>query len=104
MIGCSTTTEQEALQAEADGADYIAVGSIYPTKSKSDIAVVGLERLREIRESVSLPIVAIGGINADNARDVIDAGADAIAVISAILASDDIEQATHKIAERLEAR
>jgi thiamine-phosphate pyrophosphorylase len=66
--------------------------------------VVGLERLREIRETVSLPIVAIGGINADNARAVIDAGADAVAVISAILASDDVEQATRKIAERLEAR
>ena len=104
LIGCSTTTEQEALQAEADGADYIAVGSIYPTQSKKSVTVVGLERLRKIRDSVSLPIVAIGGINADNARTVIDAGADAVAVISAILASDDVERATHKIAERLEAR
>jgi thiamine-phosphate pyrophosphorylase len=104
LLGCSTTTAKEALQAEADGADYVAVGSIFPTKSKTDITVVGLERLREIRETVSLPIVAIGGINADNARAVIDAGADAVAVISAILASDDVEQATRKIAERLEAR
>jgi thiamine-phosphate pyrophosphorylase len=102
LIGCSTTTAQEARKAEADGADYVAVGSIYPTKSKSDIAVVGLGRLREIREAVSLPIVAIGGINADNARAVIDAGADAVAVISAILASDDVEQATCRIAKRLE--
>jgi thiamine-phosphate pyrophosphorylase len=104
LIGCSTATAAEALKAEADGADYIAVGSIYPTKSKSDITVVGLGRLREIREAVSLPIVAIGGIDAKNARDVIDAGADAIAVISAILTSNDIEQATRRIAERLEAR
>jgi thiamine-phosphate pyrophosphorylase len=104
LIGCSTATAKEALQAEGDGADYIAVGSIYPTQSKKNVTVVGLERLREIREAVSLPIVAIGGINADNARAVIDAGADAIAVISAILASDDIERATRKIAERLEAR
>jgi len=104
LIGCSTTTVKESLQAEADGADYIAVGSIYPTQSKKSVTVVGLERLREIREAVSLPIVAIGGINADNAQNVIDAGADAIAVISAILANDDIEQATRKIAERLEAR
>jgi thiamine-phosphate pyrophosphorylase len=102
LIGCSTTTEQEALQAEADGADYIAVGSIYPTKSKKSATVVGLERLRKIRDSVSLPIVAIGGINADNARNVIDAGADAVAVISAILESDSVERATHKIAKRLE--
>ena len=104
LIGCSTTTVKESLQAEADGADYIAVGSIYPTQSKKSVTVVGLGRLREIRDTVSLPIVAIGGISADNARNVIDAGADAIAVISAILANDDIEQATRKIAERLEAR
>jgi thiamine-phosphate pyrophosphorylase len=102
LIGCSTATKKEALKAEADGADYIAVGSIYPTKSKSDITVVGLERLREIREAVSLPIVAIGGISADNAQAVIDAGADAVAIISAILTSDDVEQATRRIAERLE--
>ena len=104
LIGCSTATAEEALKAEADGADYVAVGSIYPTQSKTDITMVGLDRLREIREAVSLSIVAIGGINSDNARAVIDAGADAIAVISAILASDDVERATHKIAERLEAR
>ena len=104
LLGCSTTTVQEARKAEADGADYIAVGSIFPTKSKTDITLVGLERLREIREAVSLPIVAIGGINAENARAAIDAGADAVAVISAILASGDIEKAARKIAERLEAR
>jgi len=103
LIGCSTTTIQEASKAEADGADYVAVGSIYPTQSKSDTTVVGLGRLREIREAISLPIVAIGGINAGNARAVIDAGADAVAVISAILASDNIEQATRRIAQRLEA-
>lgn len=102
LIGCSADTVQEARKAEADGADYIAVGSIYPTKSKSDIEVVGLTRLQEIREAVSLPIVAIGGIDANNARDVIYAGADAVAVISAVLASDDIEKAARKIAERLE--
>ena len=102
LIGCSTTTEQEALKAEADGADYIAVGSIYPTQSKKSATVVGLERLRKIRDSVSLPIVAIGGINADNARTVLDAGADAVAVISAILEGDSVERATRKIAKRLE--
>jgi thiamine-phosphate pyrophosphorylase len=102
LIGCSTTTAAEALKAEADGADYIAVGSIYPTQSKKSVTVVGLERLREIREAVSLPIVAIGGINADNAQNVIDAGADAVAVISAILEGDSVERATRKIAKRLE--
>jgi thiamine-phosphate pyrophosphorylase len=102
LIGCSAATTKEARRAEADGADYIAVGSIYPTRSKADAAVVGLKRLRQIRKAVSLPIVAIGGINADNARDVIDAGADAVAVISAVLGAKDIKQAARKIAERLE--
>ena len=102
LIGCSTTTAKEALKAEADGADYVAVGSIYPTQSKKSVTVVGLERLCKIRASVSLPIVAIGGINADNARTVLDAGADAVAVISAILEGDSVERATRKIAKRLE--
>lgn len=102
LIGCSAATTEEARRAEADGADYIAVGAIYPTRSKADATVVGLKRLRQIRKSVSLPIVAIGGIDASNARDVIDAGADAVAVISAVLVAKDIEKATRKIAERLE--
>jgi thiamine-phosphate pyrophosphorylase len=102
LIGCSAATAEEARNAEAEGADYIAVGSIYPTRSKADAIVVGLKKLRQIRESVSLPIVAIGGIDAGNARDVIDAGADAVAVISAVLGAKDIEKAARKIAERLE--
>jgi len=102
LIGCSTATTEEARRAEADGADYIAVGSIYPTRSKADATIVGLKRLRQVRKAVSLPIVAIGGINADNARDVIDAGADAVAVISAILGANDVEKAARKIAKRLE--
>ena len=102
LIGCSVATAEEARNAEAEGADYIAVGSIYPTRSKADATVVGLKRLRQIRKAVSLPIVAIGGIDAGNARDVIDAGADAVAVISAVLGAKDIEKAARKIAERLE--
>jgi thiamine-phosphate pyrophosphorylase len=102
LIGCSAATTEEARRAEVDGADYIAVGAIYPTRSKADAVVVGLKRLRQIRKAVSLPIVAIGGIDAGNARDVIDAGADAVAVISAVLEAKDIEKAARKIAERLE--
>jgi thiamine-phosphate pyrophosphorylase len=64
--------------------------------------VVGLERLREVREAVSLPLVAIGGINADNTSDVIDAGADAVAVMSAVIQADDIEKAARSIAEKVE--
>ncbi len=104
LLGCSTTTREEALQAEAEGADYIAVGSIYPTPSKAGAIVVGLERLRQIRKAVSLPIVAIGGIDGQNAPAVVEGGADAIAVISAVLGTEDVEGATRKLTKRMEVK
>ncbi|GAH02680.1 unnamed protein product, partial [marine sediment metagenome] len=66
ILGCSTTTVNQAINAESEGADYIAVGSIYPTTSKETVEVVGLDRLRQIRQAVTLPLVAIGGIAKDN--------------------------------------
>ncbi|MQY55548.1 MAG: thiamine phosphate synthase, partial [Dehalococcoidia bacterium] len=104
ILGCSATTLEEALQAEADGADYIAVGAIYPTPSKAGAIVVGLERLRQIREAISLPVVAIGGIDGENAAAVVEAGADAIAVISAVCGAADVEEAARKLAERMEVK
>jgi len=102
ILGCSTRTVEQAMAAEAEGADYIAVGSMYPTSSKEMAEVVGLDRLRQIRQAVTLPVVAIGGINKDNVRDVMSAGADAVAVISAILGAEDAEAAARQIVERLE--
>lgn len=87
LIGISTRTIAQAHQAERDGADYIGLGAMFPTGSKDDAELVGIERLREVRQTVRLPIVAIGGISYVNAAEVIDAGADALAVISAV-ASD----------------
>jgi hydroxymethylpyrimidine kinase/phosphomethylpyrimidine kinase/thiamine-phosphate diphosphorylase len=84
LIGLSTRTVDQALKAEMYGADYIAVGSMFQTTSKSDIELVGLDTLRKVRRAVKLPIVAIGGIDAENGADTIDAGADALAIISAI--------------------
>ncbi len=104
ILGCSATTLEEALEAEADGADYIAVGAIYPTPSKAGAIVVGLERLRQIREAISLPVVAIGGIDGENAPAVVEAGADAIAVISAVCGAADVEEAARKLAERMEVK
>ena len=101
ILGCSTTSAEVALQAQAEGADYIAVGSIYPTTSKEGTRVVGLEMLHQIREAVSLPIVAIGGINEENATAVIEAGADSVAVISAVLGADDIKGAARKLANKI---
>jgi hydroxymethylpyrimidine kinase/phosphomethylpyrimidine kinase/thiamine-phosphate diphosphorylase len=84
LIGVSTRTVGQARQAEKAGADYIGLGAIFPTGSKDDAELVGVARLREVRQAVRLPIVAIGGIGYANAAEVIDAGADALAVISAV--------------------
>jgi len=85
VLGCSTNTLEQALTAEAE---YIGVGSIYPTSSKETAIVIGPERLRQVRQAVSLPIVAIGGINKANVAEAISAGADSVAVISAILGAE----------------
>ena len=97
IIGCSSATLEEALQAEKRGADYIAVGSIYSTQSKSDIRLAGLKTLRQVKKKVSVPVVAIGGISEDNVVDVIRAGADAVAVISAVMNSDDVKKASRRL-------
>ena len=106
IIGCSTTTVELAVTAQSEGADYIAVGAIYPTLSKTTTTtpakVVGLETLRQVRQAVTLPLVAIGGITKDNASEVIAAGADAVAVISAVLGAKSPEEAARQIADILE--
>jgi thiamine-phosphate pyrophosphorylase len=102
ILGCSVTTVDQATAAESAGADYIAVGSIYPTSSKETARVVGLKRLRQIRQAVSLPLIAIGGITEDNMAEVSAAGADSVAVIGAILQAKDIEEATRQIIARFE--
>lgn len=85
LIGISTHTPQEAAAAEAAGADYIGFGAMFPTRSKAINHLAGVELLAETRKTVSVPIIAIGGIDRNNAPLVIDAGADAIAVISAVM-------------------
>jgi hydroxymethylpyrimidine kinase/phosphomethylpyrimidine kinase/thiamine-phosphate diphosphorylase len=87
LIGVSTRTVAEAQHAAAAGADYIGLGSLYPTTTKNDAVVVGLAGLRAVRAAVSLPIVAIGGIERDNAGAVLAAGADCIAVVSAVMSA-----------------
>lgn len=90
LIGVSVSTPGEAVQAERDGADYLGVSPVFDTPTKTDAPpAVGLEGLRRIREVTSLPLVAIGGIHPFNAAEVIRAGADGIAVVSAIMAAPD---------------
>lgn len=87
LIGVSTHTLDEALAAEAAGADYIGFGAIYPTRSKEITHLAGPEQLAGLKERVKIPVVAIGGIARGNAAAVIEAGADAVAIISAVLSS-----------------
>jgi hydroxymethylpyrimidine kinase / phosphomethylpyrimidine kinase / thiamine-phosphate diphosphorylase len=87
IIGVSTHTLEEALRAEAAGADYIGFGAMYPTASKEIEHLPGPYKLAQVRKKIRIPIVAIGGINRDNGGRVIDSGADAVAVMSAVLAS-----------------
>jgi hydroxymethylpyrimidine kinase/phosphomethylpyrimidine kinase/thiamine-phosphate diphosphorylase len=87
IVGKSTHNLEEALLAEQQGADYIGFGAMYPTDSKVVSHLPGTSGLASIRKQIKLPVVAIGGITAGNACRVIDAGADALAVISSVLSS-----------------
>ncbi len=102
ILGGSATSVDRAITAESDGADYIAVGSIYPTTSKKTATVIGLAMLQQVRQATSLPLVAIGGINQGNATEVIAAGANSVAVISAVLDAESPEEAARQITDRLE--
>ncbi|MEJ5347012.1 MAG: thiamine phosphate synthase [Chloroflexus sp.] len=98
LLGVSAHSLSEALQAVRDGADYLGVGPIFATTTKPDAASpIGLDGLRAIRQHVSIPIVAIGGINQANAADVMRAGADGIAVVSAVVAADDVTAAARQL-------
>ena len=97
ILGVSVTNLVEALQAQADGADYLGVGAIFPTGTKSDAARVGLDTLRLIKQKVRIPVVAIGGINAGNAGSIKALKVDGIAVVSAILSQTDIEAAAREL-------
>jgi thiamine-phosphate pyrophosphorylase len=101
VIGCSVFNAKQAQEAVAAGADYVAVGAIFPTPTK-DTVVVGLERLRMVREAVSVPLVAIGGITKDNAAEVKKTGANSVAVISAILGAESPENSAREIINNFE--
>jgi thiamine-phosphate pyrophosphorylase len=101
IVGCSTASLNEATVAQEQGADYIGVGSIYPSPSKQGTSIAGLDTLRQVKDRVSIPIVAIGGINEDNVADVMEAGADAVAVISAVLGAEDAKEASQRMIRKM---
>jgi thiamine-phosphate pyrophosphorylase len=96
LLGLSTHSIGQARAATADGADYVAVGSMFPTASKPDFELVGPELVRNVRPHVRVPLVGIGGITPENVGQVIQAGADGVAVISAVCAADDPAAATRR--------
>ncbi len=105
IIGRSVSTVAAAVTAEENGADYLGVGAVYATSSKNvdaDQQAIGLDTLTEITEAVDIPIVGIGGVTPDRAADVVEAGADGVAVISAITAADDPEDATRGLVEAVQ--
>lgn len=97
ILGISAGTVDEAQAAERAGADYIGVGAVFPTGTKKDARYMSIERLREIRDSVSIPVVAIGGINASNLLQLKGSKVDGVAVVSAIFAAEDPGKATAEL-------
>lgn len=100
ILGVSAQTVEQALLAERRGADYLGVGAVFPTGSKDDAAEVSFGTLREICSAVKIPVVAIGGISADNVSELAGSGICGIAVISAIFAKPDVRAAAADLRER----
>ncbi|CAH0232478.1 thiamine phosphate synthase [Peribacillus simplex] len=97
IVGVSVSTLEEALEAERNGADYIGVGSVFPTKTKQDATLMAIGDLEEICRSVSIPAVAIGGITADNISTLADSGLYGTAVVSAIMNADSPKRASESL-------
>lgn len=97
IIGVSTGCLEQALKAQKDGADYLGVGAMYATGTKKDANPTSMEELKKIRENVSIPIVVIGGINKDRVMDFEGLGIDGLAIVSAIIAQNDIVEATKEL-------
>ncbi len=105
ILGASPETVGEARQMEREGADYLGVGDVYGTPSKSDAGPpIGVDGLAEVVRAVSIPVVAIGGITMENAEAVIQAGAAGVAVISAVIGAPDPEAAARRLREIVDVK
>ena len=97
LVGRSVHSVEAAAKAEADGADFLVLGTVFPSRSHPGRPAAGIELVREVAAAVTPPVVGIGGITAENAGQVIEAGASGVAVISAILAEEDPRSAAAKL-------
>lgn len=97
LVGVSVGTVEQAFAAQRAGADYLGVGAVFGTRTKSDADVVGIAGLREICAAVEIPVVAIGGLNDATIPALAETGADGVAVVSAIFAAADIRAATKEL-------
>ena len=103
VLGVSTHSAEQARAAQAEGVDYVAVGSIFPTATKSGFELVGTELVQRLRAEIRVPLIGIGGITPANAGTVIQAGADGVAVISAVCAAPDPEAASRRLLDAIRA-
>ena len=97
ILGVSAQTVKQAIEAQKCGADYLGTGAIFPTGSKDDAQVLGVQTLKEICSAVNIPVVAIGGISKDNLLELKKSGIAGVSVISAIFAQNDIVAATAEL-------
>jgi len=103
ILGLSTHSLEQARAAQAAGADYVAVGSMFPTGTKPDFQLVGPELIGKLRGEIGVPLIGIGGITHDNVTQVIRAGADGVAVISAVCGAPNPEAATRRFLGAIES-
>jgi thiamine-phosphate pyrophosphorylase len=103
ILGLSTHSVEQAMAAQAAGADYVAVGAMYPTATKPEFRLVGPALARQVRPVVTVPLVGIGGITPENAAAVIEAGCDGVAVISAVCAAPDPAAAARRFIDAVDA-
>lgn len=101
IIGATAKTIEQAQKAEREGADYLGVGAVFPSPTKKNAIRITKEQLQEISKSVSIPTVAIGGINLSNITEISGCGIKGVAVISAIFAADDIQMTTQELKEKV---
>ena len=99
ILGVSASTVEEAKKAQIDGADYIGSGAVFPTATKDDADSVSKDELREIVDSIDIPVVAIGGITLENAAELKDTGIAGFSVVSAIMSADNPKEASQKLKE-----